>query len=242
MKASITQIEELDAKLCDKPPQEILRAAFERHGSDIALAFSGAEDVVLLDMATQVCDDVRVFCIDTGRLHAETLTFIERVRQRYPIELEVLFPERGDVEALVRDKGLFSFLSDGHRECCGIRKVAPLRRKLAGLSAWVTGQRRDQSPETREMLAVVELDTTLGDQGGPLVKYNPLANWTAEQVWDHIRTAAIPFNPLHDQGFKSIGCAPCTRPTSADEHEREGRWWWENADHKECGLHLRDRG
>ena len=240
MKASVTQVQELDAALRDQPPQEILRAAFEHHGGGIELAFSGAEDVVLIDMATRVCDEVRVFCLDTGRLHAETLLFIERVRERYPIELDVLSPGHQAVEALVRKKGLFSFLVDGHQECCGLRKVAPLRRKLAGLSAWVTGQRRDQSPETREALAVVELDPILGDQSGPLIKYNPLANWTAEQVWAHIRAEKIPYNPLHDDGFKSIGCAPCTRATSAGQHEREGRWWWENADHKECGLHWRD--
>ncbi|MCX8049960.1 MAG: phosphoadenylyl-sulfate reductase [Methylohalobius sp.] len=223
-------------QLAGQKPRAIVKAAFE-HFANIAIAFSGAEDVVLIDIASKLCAKVPVFTLDTGRLHPETYRFLERVRERYPIELDVLYPDAEEIRDLVRRKGLFSFYRDGHQECCQIRKVNPLRRKLATLDAWITGQRRDQNPQTRQNLMEVELDQTFEGRSGKLVKFNPLANWTSAQVWDYIETFQVPFNELHRLGFRSIGCEPCTRPILPHQHEREGRWWWEDSAKKECGIH-----
>lgn len=230
-------ISALAAELDQKTPQQILRRALTQHGA-IALSFSGAEDVVLINMAVEIDPQVRVFCLDTGRLHGETYQFIDQVRRHYHLNLDIMFPDAAAVQQLTSAKGLFSFYEDGHQECCGIRKTEPLRRKLATLDAWITGQRRDQSPGTRNQLAVVEEDTANAPAGRSLIKYNPLAHWTSQQVWDYIRAYEVPYNPLHERGFVSIGCEPCTRPITPGQHEREGRWWWESAGNKECGLHL----
>lgn len=218
-------------------PQDIVKAAIEEHTPHVAVAFSGAEDVVLIDMAVKVGLPFRVFTLDTGRLHPETYRFIEQVRKHYKINIEVLFPQPQAVEELVREKGLFSFYRDGHHECCNIRKVEPLRRALASVAAWITGQRRDQSPQTRTAVSIVQSDSNFATRGHPLVKFNPLANWNSEQVWAYIRKHQVPYNPLHEHGFLSIGCQPCTRPTHPGQQEREGRWWWEAEANKECGLH-----
>ena len=138
---------------------------------------------------------------------------------------------------MVNEKGLFSFFKDGHQECCGIRKVQPLRKKLATLDGWITGQRKDQSPGTRTEIPVVQADVGFSGPDKQLIKYNPLANWSSADVWSYIRMMEIPYNPLHERGFVSIGCEPCTRPVLPNQHEREGRWWWEEATQKECGLH-----
>ncbi len=223
-------------QLAGKKPRTILEVALEQF-ERIAIAFSGAEDVVLIDMACQLREKVSVFTLDTGRLHPETYRFIEQVRERYPIELDILYPDAEEIRDLVQRKGLFSFYRDGHQECCQIRKVSPLKRKLATLDAWISGQRRDQSPDTRENLREVELDLNFKGRGGELVKFNPLANWTLVQVWDYIEAFKVPFNELHLRGFRSIGCEPCTRAVLPHQHEREGRWWWEEAAKKECGIH-----
>ncbi|RMF17473.1 MAG: phosphoadenylyl-sulfate reductase [Gammaproteobacteria bacterium] len=217
-------------------PKQIIKAALEQF-DNIAVSFSGAEDVVLVDMATKIRPDVQVFCLDTGRLHPETYRFLETVRKHYGIQLEVLSPDARDVEALVREKGLFSFYEDGHEECCGIRKVASLKRKLATLDAWITGQRRDQSPGTRAQVPLVQHDSAFSTAERALIKFNPLADWSSEDVWNYIRMFDVPYNALHERGFISIGCEPCTRPVLPNQHEREGRWWWEDPGHKECGLH-----
>jgi len=218
-------------------PAEIVAQALRTYGADCAIAFSGAEDVVVLEYARQSGLPFRVFTLDTGRLHAETYRYLDRVERHYGIRLEVLFPERAAVEALVRSKGLFSFLQDGHKECCGIRKVEPLRRHLSTLKAWITGQRQDQGA-TRTALPLVQPDPAFrGAGGGELMKFNPLANQSSEQVWTVIRALDLPFNELHQRGFTSIGCEPCTRPVLPNQHEREGRWWWEEDASKECGLH-----
>ncbi|MBZ2187949.1 phosphoadenylyl-sulfate reductase [Alcanivorax sp. JB21] len=220
-------------------PRQLLEEAFERF-ERIAISFSGAEDVVLIDLAMrlkQAGKQVQVFTLDTGRLHAQTYAFIEKVRNHYGIDIEVMFPDATRVERLVREKGLFSFYQDDHGECCGIRKVEPLKRKLATLDAWITGQRKDQSP-TRAEIPLVQADTALAAPGQQLIKFNPLANWSSQRVWDYIRGNEVPYNPLHEQGFVSIGCEPCTRPVLPGQHEREGRWWWEEATKKECGLHV----
>ena len=218
-------------------PQDIVALAIQEFSPRLAISFSGAEDVALIDMASKIGGKFRVFTLDTGRLHTETCQFIEKVREHYGINIEAFFPQPEAVEKLVREKGLFSFYRDGHKECCGIRKVEPLRRALASLDAWVTGQRRDQSPGTRARVPVIQADPTFQSNGHQLIKFNPLANWTSKQVWAYIRENNVPFNPLHERGFVSIGCEPCTRAILPGQHEREGRWWWEEETQKECGLH-----
>ncbi len=226
----------LNSELADASPRKILKTALESF-DNIAISFSGAEDVALIAMAHSLKLPYRVFTLDTGRLHPETYRFVERVREHFEIDIEVLFPETEAVQNLVREKGLFSFYQDGHEECCGIRKVQPLKRKLATLDAWVTGQRRDQSPSTRNDVPVVEEDGAFSGANGPLIKFNPMANWSSKEVWDYIRAMEVPYNELHERGFISIGCEPCTRPVLPGQHEREGRWWWEEGTQKECGLH-----
>jgi phosphoadenosine phosphosulfate reductase len=219
-----------------REPRDILALAFERFEA-IAISFSGAEDVVLVDLATRIRPDVSVFCLDTGRLHPETYRFLQKVRDRYGLALEVLTPDTPALERLVREKGLFSFYQDGHQECCGIRKVLPLKRKLGMLDAWITGQRKDQSPDTRAWVPVVQEDEAFSTAEHRIVKFNPLANWSSAQVWSYIRDNDVPYNELHEKGFVSIGCEPCTRAILPNQHERTGRWWWEEATKKECGLH-----
>lgn len=230
-------LDALNAEYAPRAPREIVEWALRRYGATCAIAFSGAEDVVLLDMAAKSGLPFTVFCLDTGRLHAETYRFIEKVRTHYGLEIQLMSPQAVGVEALVRKKGLFSFYDDGHGECCGVRKVEPLRRVLQGYAAWMTGQRIDQSPATRSDLPVISEDLTQQGPAGPLTKVNPLVHWTSAQVWQYIRDNQVPYNSLHDHGFRSIGCEPCTRATEPHEHERAGRWWWEDATKRECGLH-----
>lgn len=227
--------EQLAKEYENKTPQEILEYALNNYSNDIAISFSGAEDVVLVDMAKKIRDDVRVFSLDTGRLHPETYQYINQVRNHYKIDIEIFCPDTADLEAFVKEKGLYSFYTEGHKECCDVRKVAPLKRALNQLGAWVTGQRKDQSPGTRTEVPVIQKDPIFGT--GNLVKFNPLANWTSKQVWTYIRENNVPYNPLHAKGFVSIGCEPCTKAVLPSQHEREGRWWWEDATAKECGLH-----
>ena len=220
-----------------KQPSDLVHIAIEEYAPDVAISFSGAEDVVLVDMASKLGGRFTVFSLDTGRLHPETYQFLEKVREHYGIPIETYFPQPEAVQKLVAAKGLFSFYRDGHKECCGVRKVEPLQRALRPLSAWITGQRRDQSPGTRAAVPVVQVDPTFGSDSRPLVKFNPLANWTSQQVWNYIRANNVPYNALHERGFISIGCEPCTRAVRPGEHERAGRWWWEEETMKECGLH-----
>lgn len=229
-------LKNLQQELAGKNPRRILKRALSLY-DNIAISFSGAEDVVLIDMASQITDQVQVFTLDTGRLHPETYEFIEKVTDHYKLKLDILYPDATALQELVGRKGFFSFYQDGHHECCGIRKVEPLKRKLCKLDAWITGQRRDQNPETRQQLLEVELDASTDQSRGDLIKFNPLANWSSQQVWDYIEAYDVPFNELHNRGFRSIGCQPCTRPTLPNQHERRGRWWWEDANKKECGLH-----
>ncbi len=235
MDSPVFDLDSVRAELVGKNPRWVLKTALA-HFDNLAISFSGAEDVVLIDMAVQIRPDIRVFSLDTGRLHPETYRLMEAVRKRYSICLEILTPQPTELERFTREKGLFSFYEDGHAECCGIRKVEPLRRILSTLDAWITGQRRDQSL-TRSELAEVESDTSLSAPGRRLIKFNPLANWSSAQVWDYIEAYDVPFNELHHKGFVSIGCEPCTRSVLPNQHEREGRWWWEDGGKKECGLH-----
>ncbi|MEM6614804.1 MAG: phosphoadenylyl-sulfate reductase [Cyanobacteria bacterium P01_C01_bin.72] len=227
---------QIQSEYATKSPEEILEFALNKF-DNIAISFSGAEDVILIDIAARISSNLQVFSIDTGRLHSETYQFLEQVRQRYDIDLEILFPDAKQVEQLVKQKGFFSFYEDNHKECCGIRKVRPLRRKLATVDAWITGQRKDQSPGTRANIPIIQQDTAFSTEDHKIVKFNPLANWTSAQVWQYIRDFNVPYNPLHEKGFTSIGCEPCTKAVLPNQHEREGRWWWENAAEKECGFH-----
>ena len=229
-------IDDLSTQLAGKNPRVILKAALEKF-EHIAISFSGAEDVVLIDLALAIRKDIPIFCLDTGRLHPQTYQFIEQVRKHYGIDIDILSPNRELLDTFVKEKGLFSFYEDGHTECCGIRKVEPLRRKLASLEAWITGQRKDQSIDTRQDIPEVQQDSAFSTPSHTLIKFNPLLNWTSAQVWDYIEAYQVPYNSLHQEGFVSIGCEPCTRAILPNQHERVGRWWWEDSTKKECGLH-----
>lgn len=233
-------IESLQQDLAGKNPRYILKKALALF-DNIAISFSGAEDVVLIDIAHSIKNDIQVFTLDTGRLHPETYRFIEEVRKHYGLEIELLTPDRNVLDDFVKRKGLFSFYEDGHEECCKIRKVEPLRRKLTQFDAWITGQRHDQSPATRRDITEVQIDGVFSTPGQPLIKFNPLLNWKSVQVWDYIEANQVPYNALHSKGLVSIGCEPCTRPILPHEHERAGRWWWEESTKKECGLHVDHR-
>lgn len=231
------------------PTEDLLAMAkFQGHSAEEAVAWTlgkfhphaalacsfSMEDIALIAMTADVRPDARVFALDTGRLNEETYEAAEAVRTRLGVRIEWHFPDRAAVEALERSKGLYSFresLADRH-ECCRIRKVEPLARALSGLRAWITGQRRGQGV-TRRDLAVVEADAAHGG----ILKVNPLAGWTDAQVRDYVRDRNLPYNRLHDAGYPSIGCAPCTRAVLPGEDPRAGRWWWESPEHKECGLH-----
>jgi phosphoadenosine phosphosulfate reductase len=237
MALDLKSISKLAEDYGTKQPADIIGLAIRELAPDVAISFSGAEDVVLVDMAAKIGGKFKVFSLDTGRLHPETYQFLDKVRERYGFPVETFFPQPEAVQKLVQEKGLFSFYKDGHKECCGIRKVEPLTRALKPLRGWMTGQRKDQSPGTRANVPVVQLDMSFGSEAKPLVKFNPLANWSSQQVWNYIRENDVPFNPLHERGFISIGCEPCTRAVRPGEHERAGRWWWEEETLKECGLH-----
>ncbi len=244
MSASVQEVVEgLAGELDGEHAMRVVDRALEVFGDDVAISFSGAEDVLLIEYAKESGRPFRVFSLDTGRLHPETYRFFRRVEEHYGIAIEYVFPEAAAVEAMVRKKGLFSFYEDGHQECCGIRKVQGLRRQLLGLRAWITGQRRDQSPGTRDGVPLIEVDGAFaGVGGGGLVKVNPLALTTSDEVWAAIRAFDVPYNELHDRGYASIGCEPCTRARRPGEHERAARWWWEEATKKECGLHVASEG
>ena len=218
----------------ERGPETLLQALVERYGRSLKLASSlGAEDQVLTHMLLQIDPRARIFVLDTGRLHQETYDLMARTMSRYDMRYEVLFPDAQAVQEMVAEEGpnLFYASVAGRRRCCAVRKVEPLGRALADAAAWVTGLRREQSPE-RAATAAVEWDPAHG-----AVKANPLAEWSEAQVWDYLRGHGVPCNVLHDRGFLSIGCAPCTRAVEPGEPARAGRWWWEQGTAKECGLH-----
>lgn len=232
---SVAKIRALSDELENHDAEAILRWASETYGKRVVLASSfGPEDVVLIDLISRSDANIDVFMLDTGRLHPETYELVERIRNQYKIAVSILFPAPEDVEPLVAKNGVNGFYEsvDVRKACCSARKLKPLVRALAGREAWITGLRREQNI-TRTDTKVVELDL----MHGGLVKINPLVDWTKDQVWTHIEQHDVPYNPLHDQGFTSIGCAPCTRAVEPGEDERAGRWWWEQKDSRECGLH-----
>jgi phosphoadenosine phosphosulfate reductase len=214
---------------------EVLRRIAAQH-SPAALASSfGGEDMVLIDLIARAGISIQVFTLDTGRLHEETYALIDRVRSRYALSIHVYAPDASAVEAFVEKNGVNAFYHsvDLRKSCCAIRKTAPLARALSGMQAWITGLRRSQSV-TRTDLSLEQFDAVHS-----LPKFNPLIDWSNDQVWAYLRSNSVPYNPLHDRGFPSIGCAPCTRAIEPGEDIRAGRWWWEDPEHKECGLHRR---
>jgi phosphoadenosine phosphosulfate reductase len=229
------EVRKLNEEFEVKSPEALLSWGMKKFGNKIAISSSfGAEDGVLIDMAVKIDPKVRIVTLDTGRLPEETYAVMDAVKFKYGVKIEVFFPSAARVEALTREKGFYSFKEsvENRKECCFIRKVEPLNRALEGLDAWVTGQRRNQSV-TRTEVGKVEVDA--GHHG--ILKLNPLADWTEERVWNYIKANKVPYNKLFDAGYRSIGCAPCTRAVKDGEDERAGRWWWESPDHKECGLH-----
>ncbi len=231
------EIDELATTFETRPPQELLRWAIDRFGDGLAIATSfQADGMALLDMCYRLDPHVRVITVDSGRLRQETYDLIDRVRERYGIPIEVFSPEAQELESFVGAHGPNPFYRslELRVRCCEIRKVAPLTRALSGLDAWVSGQRRDHLA-TRRTIRVVERDALHGG----IVKLNPLASWSDDRVWAYLRAHDVPHNALYDQGFTSIGCAPCTRPTRPGDDPRSGRWWWEAGTTKECGMHCR---
>ena len=218
-----------------KSAEQLIQWCMDQYGLKAGLACSfGMEDMILIDIIAKLKGPITIFTLDTGRLHEETYEIMERVRSHYGLEIKTYFPNLEQVESLVREKGFFSFKEniENRKECCEIRKIEPLNRALSELDAWVTGLRRDQAVTRTETPKILEdIDHP------PLVKINPLADWTQTQVEAYIDQHKVPINALHKKNFASIGCAPCTRPIGPGEDIRAGRGWWENPEHKECGLH-----
>ena len=221
--------------LIDATEQTLTRIAADFSPAVFASSLA-AEDMVLTDMILKAKLPIGIFSLETGRLHQETLAVLDKVKARYDHDITLYRPQPELVAAYVEQNGLNAFYNsvEMRRECCRIRKVEPLGRALAGNKAWVTGQRRAQST-TRAELHVQE-----DDAAHAMTKFNPLADWSEEDVWAYIRANDVPYNALHDQGYPSIGCEPCTRAVQPGEDVRAGRWWWENPDSKECGLHMVD--
>ena len=221
-----------------KTAEELIQWTTDHYGLKAGLACSfGMEDMILIDIIAKAKGLITIFTLDTGRLHEETYQIMDRVRSHYGLEIKTYFPNLEQVQVLVREKGFFSFKEsiENRKECCGIRKVEPLNRALSELDAWVTGLRRDQAVTRTQTPKVLE-----DADHPPLVKINPLADWTQDQVESYIEKNKVPVNALHKKNYPSIGCAPCTRPIEPGEDIRAGRWWWENPEHKECGLHPRN--
>lgn len=232
-KFTAVQIQQLNESL--KTPQEVLKWSLDNLHPRLAIASSfGAEDVVVIDMMMKINPKSRIFTLDTGRLNQETYDVMDEIRKKYNVNIEVMFPDQNEVEQMVRVNGLNLFYdSVGNRKlCCGVRKVHPLNRILSTLDGWITGLRADQT-EVRSNANKLELD----EQHNSIIKINPIIEWTWEQTWDYVKKNNIPYNKLHDKGFPSIGCEPCTRAIKSGEPLRAGRWWWESDSQKECGLH-----
>jgi phosphoadenosine phosphosulfate reductase len=236
MKKNEQLINELNERFSGSSPQDVLAFFINEFQDKLAFATSlGAEDQVLTEMIAGIDRTTKIFTLDTGRMFAESYELIERTNARFKINIQVNFPERERVEKMVNDKGINLFYEsvESRKLCCHIRKIEPLKRALQGLEVWISGLRRSQSV-TRTDLKLVEWD-----ESNNLVKLNPLIDWSEEHVWEYIRQKNIPYNPMHDQGFPSIGCQPCTRAVEPGEDVRAGRWWWEHPNHKECGLHIK---
>jgi phosphoadenosine phosphosulfate reductase len=232
-----THLPQIIAEYENKSAEDVISWTLDtfQHRAAICTSFQ-AEGMVILDLACRIDPGVRVFTIDTGRLPLETYELIDRVREHYGIDIEVYYPDQKELAQMVTQHGINSFYRSVSLRllCCEVRKVNPLNRVLQDLDAWITGLRRSQS-QTRASVCKVEVDRDHGN----IIKVNPLADWSEQQVWEYIRANQLPYNRLYDQGYTSIGCAPCTRAVAPGEDQRAGRWWWENGVPKECGIHLR---
>ena len=227
------QIQQLNEKL--KTPQDVLKWALDNLHPKIAMASSfGAEDVVVIDMMMKINPKARIFTLDTGRLNQETYDVMDEIRNKYNMNIEVMFPDSNEVEQMVHVNGMNLFYQNmvNRKLCCGIRKVHPLKKMLSTVDGWITGLRADQT-EVRSNVHSIEIDP----QHNGIIKVNPIIEWTWEQTWDYIKNNNVPYNKLHDKGYPSIGCEPCTRAIKPGEPLRAGRWWWETDPQKECGLH-----
>lgn len=236
LKPTELQIKKIAEEMEDQSAMEVLKWAINAYAPKIALASSfGAEDVILIDMMVKINKEkAKIFTLDTGRLNQETYDVMDAIRKKYDIQIEVYFPEQRETEEMVKIKGMNLMYEsvENRKLCCEIRKVHPLNRALSKLDGWITGLRREQAI-TRANIYKLEIDSSHGN----IAKINPLADWTNEMIWDYIHKNNVPYNKLHDSGYPSIGCEPCTRAVHRGEDPRAGRWWWENATQKECGLH-----
>jgi phosphoadenosine phosphosulfate reductase len=236
LKPTELQIKKIAEEMEDKSATEVLKWAMNAYAPKIALASSfGAEDVILIDMMVKINKEkAKIFTLDTGRLNQETYDVMDAIRKKYDIQIEVYFPEQRETEEMVKIKGMNLMYEsvENRKLCCEIRKVHPLNRALSKLDGWITGLRREQAI-TRANIYKLEIDSSHGN----IAKINPLADWTNEMIWDYIHKNNVPYNKLHDSGYPSIGCEPCTRAVHRGEDPRAGRWWWEDATQKECGLH-----
>lgn len=236
-KMSQDTLSALKEKTIGKNAFEIIEIVLKQFGDKIVLASSlGAEDQALTDIVLKIDSDARIFVLDTGRLNPETYDVIAKTQEHYGMKHEIYFPNTQLIEEMTREKGINLFYEsiENRKHCCYVRKVEPLERALSTADAWITGLRRSQGV-TRASLEPVEWDDAHN-----IIKINPLYLWRNEDVWDYIKENDVPYNLLHDNGYPSIGCAPCTRAVKAGEDIRAGRWWWEAADKKECGLHIKD--
>lgn len=230
------RIKELNTRFDNLSPEELLAFFLNEYKERIALASSlGLEDQVLTDMILKIDRNAHIFTIDTGRLFAETYLLIDKTNMKYNVKLDIYFPDHQNVEDFYKKNGVNSFYEsvEKRKECCKVKKIEPLLRALSGLDVWICGLRHEQSV-TRTGVQLIEWD-----EANKLIKINPLANWSEADVWTYIKTNQVPYNKLHDKGFPSIGCQSCTRAVEEGEDIRAGRWWWENPEHKECGLHRR---
>lgn len=236
MKFSEEDVKSLNREFERSSPEDILAWASRNLGRSVALATSfQVQGMVLVDMFAKTDPGARIFTLDTGRLHSHTYDVMDKTREKYGISIEVLFPDTTEVEEMVRDRGVNLFYKSvaNRRLCCQVRKTNPLNGYLKTLDAWITSIRADQT-EQRSDSSRFEVDYL----HGKMLKINPILDWTVDQVWDYIRKNDVPYNKLHDMGYPSIGCAPCTRAVEEGEDPRAGRWWWEQGSDKECGIHF----
>jgi phosphoadenosine phosphosulfate reductase len=231
------EIAKLNSKFKNKQTKKTVEYFLKEYRGKISLSSSfGAEDQVLTDMVLKIDNEANIFTLDTGRLPYETYDVMQKTNLKYKTKIRVYFPQSEDIEKLYQEQGVNGFYDsvENRKSCCYVRKIAPLKRALSGMDIWITGLRAEQSL-TRENMQLFEWD-----EGNKVIKLNPLILWSEKDVWDYIENNSVPYSALHERGYPSIGCAPCTRAVEEGADIRSGRWWWENPEHKECGLHIKE--